>query len=56
MLPPPPQGDPVEALPPGIGNPEVWTVKLTWDACRTFGGQALPEFIQDMAIIGGTPV
>jgi hypothetical protein len=56
MLPPPPQGDPLEILPPGIGNPEAWTVQMAFDAWRVFGSQALPQALADMFVLQGAPV
>jgi hypothetical protein len=56
VLPPPPQGDPYQIVPPGIGNPGQWGVVVAWDAYRLLGGTVIDQAMADMWILQGVPV
>jgi hypothetical protein len=56
MLAPPPNGDVASLIPPGMTNPEAWAVVISWDAWRTFAGQALSEGLDDIQYLNGVPI
>ena len=56
MIPPPSNGNVYDLLPPGIGNPESWGVKLAWEAWKTLASQGLEEWLSEMQLLTtGTP-
>lgn len=56
MMEPPPQGNPFELLPPGIGNPEAWGNVLAWNAFQALCTQAMPDFLAEMQLIQGVAI
>jgi hypothetical protein len=53
MMPPPPQGDPMELVPPNMTNPEAWAMVVSWDAWRVFGGQVIDDALAELQGSGG---